>query len=69
MGGVFQVISLIPWALGILAALLLIAFLVGRLFQDKKTRRKIVVGAVVIYVLVVTTYVGFVAFILSGNIN
>jgi len=69
MGGVFQIISLVPWALAFLAALLLIAFLVGRLFQDKKTRRRIMVGAVVIYVLAVTSYVGFVAFILSGNIN
>ena len=69
MGGAYQLFTLLPIALGILAILLFVAFLIGRLFQDKKIRKKILLGAVALYLVLLLGYFGMIAFILSGNIN
>jgi len=69
MGGVPQLVELLAVALAILAIALLLAFLVGRLFQSKRTRKRILWGALIIYVLVFIAYFGFIAFVLSGNLN
>ena len=69
MGGIFQLIDLLPAVLAIFLAWLLVAFLVGRMFQNKKTRRRILWGAVTIYALAFLAYFGFIAFVLSGNLN
>jgi hypothetical protein len=45
MGGIYQLLSLAPMAVTILAAMLLLAYLVGRFFRDKKTRKRIMGGA------------------------
>lgn len=69
MGGIPQALDLIAIALVILVALLIVSFLVGRFFEDKRTRKRIMLGAVGLFLLAVLGYVGFIAFILSGNIN
>jgi VIT1/CCC1 family predicted Fe2+/Mn2+ transporter len=69
MGGLPQMIDLLAIALAILAFLLLSAFLVGTLFQNKKTRKRILWGALTIYALAFVAYFGFIAFVLSGNPN
>jgi predicted permease len=61
--------SLVAIATAIFAALLLMAFLVGRLFQSKKIRKRIMVGTIAVYVVVALGYFGFIAFVLSGNLN
>jgi uncharacterized membrane protein (DUF373 family) len=69
MGGIFQLFSILAVAAAILALLLLVAFLVGRFFQNKKTRKRIMLGTVGVYLLALIGYFGFIAFILSGNLN
>jgi len=69
MGGAFQLLDLLAVTLAILVASLLVAFLVGKLFQRKRTRKRILWGAVILYVLAVIAYFGFIAFVLSGNVN
>jgi predicted acyltransferase len=69
MGGIPQLLSLVPAAVAILAGLLLVAFLVGRCFRDKKTRKRIMIGAIGAYLLALLAYFGWIAFILSGNLN
>ena len=69
MGGIPQLLDILAVAIAILAILLLLAFLVGRLFQSRKTRRRILWGALTIYVLAFIAYFGFIAFVLSGNLN
>jgi hypothetical protein len=69
MGGIYQLFSLVVVAVAILAALLLVAFLVGRFFQDKKIRKRIMIGAVAVYLLAIVGFFGFITFILSGNVN
>jgi hypothetical protein len=69
MGGIPQLLSLVSVAAAILAALLLMAFLVGRFFRNKKTRKRIIIGAIGVYLLALVAYFGCIAFILSGNLN
>ena len=69
MGGAFQLLDLLAVTLAILVASLLVAFLVDKLFQRKRTRKRILWGAVILYVLAVIAYFGFIAFVLSGNVN
>jgi hypothetical protein len=69
MGGIPQALDLIGMALVILVALLIISFLVGRFFEDKRTRKRIMLGAVALFLVAVLGYVGFIAFLLSGNVN
>ena len=66
MGGLLELLAV---AAAILIALLLIAFLVGRLFHSEKVRKRIIVGAIALYVLAFLGYFGFIAFVLSGNLN
>lgn len=69
MGGIFQFLYLLAVSLAILAVLLLVAFLVGRFFRNRKTRRQIMIGAIAIYFLVFVCFWGYIAFILSGDLN
>jgi hypothetical protein len=69
MGSTYQLLTPAPVALAILAALLLVALIVGRFFRDKKTRKRIMLGAIGIYLLAVLAYIGFIALILSGDLN
>ena len=61
--------QLLDIALAILVVLLFVAFLVSGLFQSKRARKGILWGAVTLYVLAFTAYFGFMAFVLSGNVN
>jgi predicted permease len=61
--------SLVAIATAVFAALLLMAFLIGRLFQSKKIRKRIMVGTIALYVVVALGYFGFIAYVLSGNLN
>jgi bacteriorhodopsin len=69
MGGIYQLMELLAVAIAILAILLLLVFLVGRLFQKQRTRRRILWGALTIYALAFVAYFGFIGFVLSGNLN
>ena len=69
MGGIYQVLDILGVALAIFAALLLAAFLIGLLFQNKKTRKRIIIGTIALYLLALVSYFGYIAFILSGNLN
>ncbi|MBB5316769.1 hypothetical protein HDF09_001438 [Edaphobacter lichenicola] len=69
MGGIPQLIELLSLAVAIFVATLLIAFLIGKLFENKLIRRRIMLGALGIYALAFVAYFGFIAFILSGNLN
>ena len=69
MGGIPQLIDLLAVALAILALLVLAALLIGRLFQSKRTRRRIIWGSLIVYVLAFIAYFGFIAFIVSGSLN
>jgi ABC-type uncharacterized transport system permease subunit len=69
MGGIPQLIDLLAVALAILALLVLAALLIGRLFQSKRTRRRILWGSLIVYVLAFIAYFGFIAFIVSGSLN
>ena len=62
-------LNLLAIAVAILALLLLLAFLVGRLFQSKRTRKRTLWGALTVYVLAFIAYFGFIAFVLSGKLN
>jgi|GEM_PF-5146536 len=50
-------------------AVRLIAFLVGKLFKSKRTRKQILWGSLIAYALAFVAYLGFIAFLLSGNLN
>jgi hypothetical protein len=69
MGGIYQALDLVAVALAILFGLLVLSFLAGRFFEDARIRKRIMLGAVVLFLVAVLGYVGFVAFILSGNLN
>ncbi len=69
MGGIPQLLDLLSVALAILAVLLLAAFLLGRLFQSRQIRKRILWGAMTLYAVAFIAYFGFIAFILSGNVN
>jgi hypothetical protein len=53
----------------IFIALILAAYLVGKCFHNRKTRKRIMVGTVVVYSLICVAYFGLIAFVLSGDIN
>jgi hypothetical protein len=69
MGGLFQLAEMLLTAAAILAIWLIVAYLVSRLFQTAKTRKRIMWGAVSVYLIAFVGYFGFIAFILSGNLN
>jgi ABC-type uncharacterized transport system permease subunit len=62
----FEMLSV---ALAIFVMMLFIAFLIGKLFESRRTRKRIMFGAIGIYLLAFVAYFGFIAFILSGNLN
>jgi hypothetical protein len=66
MGGIVQLVTV---AVAIFIALVLVAFLVGKFFQNKKTRKRIMIGTIAVYLLAIVGYFGFIAFVLSGNLN
>lgn len=53
----------------IFIALISAVYLIGRCFHDRKTRRRIMVSTVVVYSLICVAYLGFIAFVQSGDIN
>jgi len=53
----------------VLVVLAIAAHLVGLCFKSRKVRRGIMIGTIAVYVLVATCYFGFIAFILSGDLN
>jgi hypothetical protein len=53
----------------IFIALMLAAYLIGKCFQDPKTRKRIMVGTVVAYSLICVAYFGFIALVLSADVN
>jgi cytochrome bd-type quinol oxidase subunit 2 len=53
----------------IFIVLILAAYLIGKCFPDRKTRKRIMVGTIAVYSLVCIAYFGFIAFVLSGDIN
>jgi hypothetical protein len=69
MGGIPQFAILLSIAAAIVATFLCLAFLVGKLFESKVVRKRIIIGAIVISAIGVVGYFGFIAFILSGNLN
>jgi hypothetical protein len=69
MGGLPQLAEMLMVAVAILVIFLGIAFLVSRLFQSPQTRKRILIGAVVTYIAAFVGYFGFIAFVLSGNLN
>ena len=69
MGGIPQLLDILAIAFAILVVMLLLAFFVGRLFQSNRTRKRILWGALTIYALAFIGYFGFIAFVLSGNLN
>ena len=69
MGGIPQLVSLLAVALAILVGVILIAYMAGKLFQNKRTRKRIMIGSIVLYVIAFVGYFWFIAFILSGNLN
>ncbi len=70
MGGIYQLVTvLLPISVAILAGLILVAFCIGRFFPNKKTRKRIVLAAIGAYLLALTCYLGYVAFLFSGNLN
>ena len=60
---------LIGIAVAILIVLIVVAYLVGRCFKNQRTRKQIMLGTIVVYCLVWVAYFGFIAFVLSGDIN
>ena len=69
MGGIPQLITMLAVAFAILVGVVLLAFVLGKLFQNKKTQKRIMIGAIAIYTVAFLAYFGFIAFILSGNLN
>ncbi len=69
MGGAFQLIEMLLVACVILLIMLFIAFLIGRVFQNKKTRKRIMLGTIALFFIGFVSYFGWIAFILSGNLN
>jgi bacteriorhodopsin len=69
MGIVSGVSQLVLIAVATLAALLLLGSLVGRFFQNPKIRRRIMLAAVAVYLLALVAYFGFIAVLMSGNLN
>lgn len=66
MGGLPQLVTLLAVAFAIFFGVVLLAFLLGKLFRNKRTRKRIMIGSLVIYAL---AFLGYFAFILSGNLN
>jgi drug/metabolite transporter (DMT)-like permease len=60
---------LILFAVAILIVLIVVAHLIGKCFKNPRTRKQIMIGTVVVYCLVCVAYFGFIAFVLSGDIN
>ena len=52
-----------------LIVLILAAYLIGKCFQDRKTRKRIMIGTIAVYALICVAYFGFIAFVLSGDLN
>ena len=69
MGGLFQLAEMLMTAAAILAIWLIVAFLISRLFLSPKTRKRIIWVAVAVYAVAFIGYFGFIAIILSGNLN
>jgi hypothetical protein len=69
MGGLFQFAEMIVVAAALSGVALILASLVSRLFPSARTRRYIVISVATVCVLAVCGYFGFIAFILSGNLN
>jgi phosphate starvation-inducible membrane PsiE len=53
----------------VLVVLVVSAYLVGKCFADRKTRRRIMIGTIVVYLLSFIGYFGFITLVISGNVN
>ena len=60
---------LVEIAGAIFMVLIIAAYLIGKCFHGRKTRKRILVGTVVVYFLVCVAYFGFIGFVMSGDIN
>ncbi|MGA7155606.1 MAG: hypothetical protein WBY53_02095 [Acidobacteriaceae bacterium] len=69
MGGAFQLIEMLATAATLFVVVMLIAFVVSRFFQSKKVRKWIILAAIGVCGLAFIGYFGFIAFVLSGNLN
>ncbi|SFS21517.1 hypothetical protein SAMN05421771_4228 [Granulicella pectinivorans] len=69
MGEILQLVYRLGIAAAVFAVLLLAAFLVRRLFESPKTRKRIILGTTAMYLACLIACFGFIAFILSGNLN
>lgn len=61
--------ALIGIAVAIFIVLIVAAYLVAKFFKDRRTRKRIMIGTVVVYCVVCFAYFGFIALVLSGNVN
>ena len=60
---------LIGIAAVIFVVLMLLACLVGKFFKNRQTGKSITIGTAVFYGLICVAYFGFIAFVMSGNLN
>jgi hypothetical protein len=56
MAGVPQLFKFLAEAIAVFIALLLMAFLVSRQFHDKRLRKRIILGAITLYLLAFAGY-------------
>ena len=61
--------SLLLIAAAIFVVLVVAAYLVGKCFNAPATRRAIMIGTIVVCFLAFASYFGFIAFVMSGNVN
>jgi hypothetical protein len=61
--------SLLLIAAAIAAALQILAFLAGKLFESKVVRRRIMIGTAVTCLIGWIGYFGFIALVMSGCLN
>jgi len=62
-------LTLLAAAVGVFIVLFVAAFLIGKLFESKKTRKRIMIGTITVYLTAFIGYFGFIVVVLSGNIN
>ena len=61
--------DLVSIAVAILLLLILAALTIGRFFRQKIVRKRIMVGAVVAWLVAATVYFGFIALVHGGDLN
>jgi hypothetical protein len=46
-----------------------LAYLIGKCFKSPRTRKRIMIGTIIAYCLICVAYFGFIAVVLSGDVN